>query len=157
MSTTTAPVPAHKLNKFETLMDHIGSDLEKFNNALINEADAEAPVIEPLLPANLAQGLAEFLVAATKQLASTDAQLSTIAGSTSPWAAKAAEATAAGSMGLIAILAKFGLVVTTSELPSILASVGTIASTLKLTGITAAPVVAPAPAPAGATVANVVI
>lgn len=140
---STAPVtPA--LNKFETLMDHIGSGLEKFNNGLLNIAAEEAPVLEPLLPANISAGLAEFLTAALPQLAATDASLATInASTTEPWAARAAQATAVGGLGLLAILAKFGIVATTSQLPGILTAVGSIASTLKLTGITAPPVVTP--------------
>lgn len=147
MATTTA-TPETGLQKIESFFDHIGAGIEKFNNAVLNIANEEAPVIEPLLPASAAAALSEFLPAATTLLASVDAKYTALGQSTASWPVKVAEAIAIGGTGLVAILAKGGVTITTGQLPTILTSVGTLASNLNLATITNAPV-----APASTTTA----
>lgn len=139
---STAPVAtAPHVNEFENILNHIASGIRKFNNSVINLANEEEPVIAPLLPPNVAAVLGEFLASATTQLAATDAKYAAIGQSSAPWAVKAAEAAAVGGIGLLAILAKAGITVTTGQLPVILAAIPSVAANLNLTGITLAPVV----------------
>jgi hypothetical protein len=150
MSTATTPVVVAATpvsvketvqEKIETVFDHIGDGIIKFNNAFVNIGNEVAPSLEKLLPAPFATGMATFFTAATAQLASTDAELTSInSNTTEAWGARAAAATAAGGLGLLALLANMGVTITSQELPSVLATVGTLATQLKLTGVTAAPV-----------------
>jgi hypothetical protein len=144
------PAPAPKetgLQKFESVIDHIATGIEKFNNALVNVGEAELPALEPFLPPNLGAMLGKFLPAAATELASADAQFAAIGQANAPWGVKAAKVAAVSGVGLLSILAEFGYTVGSAQLPALLALVPGILGAINLQTVTAPPV-PPAAAPA---------
>lgn len=140
MSTTPTPVPATpKPNKFESFLTKFGEILKNIANVAVNVAEAEAPVIEPLLPPAAEAGFVKILTAAATQVAAADAKYAAIGASDVPFSVKVAEAVAVGGIGVLAIAAQAGYTVADGQLVTLFSAAGQAASVLNFTGLTNAP------------------
>jgi hypothetical protein len=107
-SVTPAPKESG-LEKFENVLTTIAHNMELAQNALINVAVAEQPVLQPLLPAAISGPLFALIDHIQGQLAQIDAQNTAIGASSVPFAEKVAQVVATNGAFYLQSLASAGL------------------------------------------------